>query len=336
MTLLDIQNLKTYYETRSGMVHAVDDVTLSIDKNETVGIVGESGSGKTTLAKSIIRVLPDNAEIVAGSISLAGQDLTLASERDLRRIRWNEISMIPQSAMNALDPVYTIGDQIIEVIRTHEDVSRTTARSRAEAMFDLVELDAARLDDYPHQFSGGMKQRAMIAMSLVLEPSVILADEPTTALDVIVQDQTLRRIKEIQETLDTAMILITHDISVVSEICDKIAVLYGGKVVEFGDTETIIDNSHHPYTLGLRNAFPRLVSDHELVSIPGQPPNLTDPADECRFADRCPFAIDECYERSPSPREIQTGHVVECHRAEEAAMLQTEANKRSTWLENDD
>lgn len=334
MTLVEIDGLKTYYHTEEGDVHAVDDVSLSVSPNETLGLVGESGSGKTTAAKSIIRLLPDNGEIVEGTIKYQNEDVTEMSMKEVRRgLRWKEISMIPQNAMTGFDPVYTICNQIVEVIQSHEsNTSRAEARSRAEDLFEKLGLDTARIDDYPHQFSGGMAQRAMIALALAVNPAVVLADEPTTALDVVIQDRILQTISELQDEFDTAMILITHDMSVVSETCDRIAVMYGGRVVESADADTIIRNPRHPYTLGLRNAFPDITVDsQELISIPGTPPDLTDPDEGCRFAPRCPFAEEQCWEETPEPEEFEDGHVVECHRADEAELLREEASKRETW-----
>lgn len=336
MTLVRIDGLKTYYRTEEGNVAAVDGVSLSVSPNETLGLVGESGSGKTTVAKSIIRLLPDNGEIVEGTIEYRGKDITEMSMQEVRRdLRWKEISMIPQNAMNGFDPVHTVCDQIVEVIRAHEsDTSKTEARARAEELFEKLGLDRDRIDDYPHQFSGGMAQRAMIALALAVNPAVVLADEPTTALDVVIQDRILQTISELQEEFNTAMILITHDMSVVSETCDRIAVMYGGRVVECADADTIIRNPRHPYTLGLRNAFPDITADsQELISIPGTPPELTDPDEGCRFAPRCPFAEDQCWEETPEPEEFENGHVVECHRADETELLREEASKRETWQE---
>ncbi|MBP1923517.1 peptide/nickel transport system ATP-binding protein [Halorubrum alkaliphilum] len=334
MSLLEIRDLKTYYRADGGWVRATDGVSLSIDRGETVGLVGESGSGKTTLAKSIIRLFPDNAEIHGGSIDYDGTEITDLSDKELRRrIRWQEISMIPQNAMNGFDPVYTVGQQIVQVIRHHEEgVSKADARDRARDLFDELGIEPDRIDDYPHQFSGGMAQRAMIALALALGPSLVLADEPTTALDVVIQDRILETIKEKQAEIDSAMIMITHDMSVVSETCDRIAVVYGGRIVEIADARTIITNPRHPYTLGLRNAFPDISDDdQELISIPGTPPDLVDPGEGCRFAPRCPFAEEDCWEITPEPQEYEPGHFVECHRADEIDYLQSAAGEKSTW-----
>lgn len=338
MTLLEVEDLRTYYRTKGGAVHAVDGVSFTLDENETLGLVGESGSGKTTIAQSINRILPDNAEIASGSVRYDGDDLTELPEKQLRKRRWKDIALVPQSAMNAFDPVYTVGEQIVEVIRAHEPaVSKQEARERTEELFEFVDLDQNRIDDYPHQFSGGMRQRAAIALALALDPPIVLADEPTTALDVIVQDQILSRIKNLQQEIESSMIMITHDISVVSETCDSIAVVYAGRIVEYADTESVIDDPHHPYTMGLRNAFPTIEEgSQELISIPGSPPELIDPDKGCRFADRCPFAVEECFAETPERQEVEPGHYVECHRADEAETLQREAAKKSTWRDQDE
>lgn len=331
--MFEITDLRTYYRTREGDIHAVDGVSLELDHKETLGLVGESGCGKTTLAKSIIRLLPRNGEIVDGRIELNDVDITALSDEQLRRqIRWTEISMIPQNAMNGFDPVKTVGKQIVNVIRRHEkDTTKKEAWDRARELFDTLGIDPNRVKSYPHQFSGGMAQRAMIAMALSLNPSMILADEPTTALDVMIQDRILRLVKELQDEFDTAIILITHDMSVVSENCDRIAVMYGGRVVEYADTETILKAPRHPYTLGMSNAFPDISKDdQDLISIPGNPPDLIDPEEGCRFAPRCPFAEDICWEETPQPEDFG-GQIVECHRADEAEFLRSEAKHPETW-----
>ena len=333
--MLEIENLETRYSTEGGDVYAVNNVSVSIDEQETLGLVGESGCGKTTLAKSIIKLLPRNGDVTGGTVTLHDQDITALSERQLRKqIRWQEISMIPQVAMNGLDPVHTVGAQIVQVIRTHEDVSKKEARQRARELFDELGLEPDRITDYPHQFSGGMAQRAMIALALALSPSLILADEPTTALDVMIQDRILHLIDDIQEKYETAMILITHDMSVVAETCDNIAVMYGGRIVEYSDTESVILEPHHPYTMGLSNAFPDIsLDEQDLVSIPGEPPDLTDPKSGCKFAPRCPFAVEECWDVDPPLEEVEDGKHVACHRADEAETLRKEADKPETWLE---
>jgi len=333
--MLEIEDLQTRYRTDDGDVYAVGGVDLTVEKQETLGLVGESGCGKTTLAKSIIDLLPRNGEVVDGTVTINGTETTSLSEKELRRqIRWKEISIIPQTAMNALDPVKTVGKQIVQAIRTHEDVSKDEARQRARDLFETLGLEPDRITDYPHQFSGGMAQRAMIALALALNPTVVLADEPTTALDVMIQDRILRLINDLQAEFEMAMILITHDMSVVSETCDTIAVMYAGRVVEYADSETVINRPRHPYTMGMRNAFPDISQDDQnLVSIPGEPPDLVEPEEGCQFAPRCPFAVDQCWEETPQPEEYEDGHVVECHRADEAETLRQEANAKETWFD---
>jgi len=318
MTLLKINNLATYYHTDEGDVHAVDGVDLTLDANETLGLVGESGSGKSTLAKSINGMLPNNGEVISGSIEFGGEDLTSIPERQLRKYRWRNISMIPQSSMNGLDPVYTVREQFAEVFNHHTDLTREEINKRARELFEVVGIDPDRLDDYPHQLSGGMKQRVMIALALALDPEIVIADEPTTALDVIVQKQILDQLKTLQRRRSMAIILITHDISVVSYLCDNIGVFYGGRVVEYGDVDSVIRNPQHPYTVGLKNAFPSILSDdQQLVSIGGNPPTLVEPEVGCRFADRCPLAIEECRAEQPPTVSNEAGRRAECLRTED-------------------
>jgi len=338
--MLEIENLNVRYETDQGeAVHAVDGVDLTLQPNETLGLVGESGCGKTTLAKSLIGLLGRNGEIVDGSIDFKGRDLTTLSKGELRKeIRWKEISMIPQNAMNGFDPVYTVGKQIVQVIRHHEEgVTKDEAWDRARELFEQLGLEEERVEDYPHQFSGGMAQRAMIALAISLNPTILLADEPTTALDVVIQDRILRRINELQNELNSSMILVTHDMSVVAETCDRIAVMYGGRIVECADTETILKNPKHPYTIGLRNAFPDITEEsQELVSIPGAPPELVDPVDECRFAPRCPFAKTECWDGHPDATHFGDGHRAECFRAHEGEQLRAAGEDPETWTDMQD
>jgi peptide/nickel transport system ATP-binding protein len=336
--MLEINDVEIEYDADDGTVHAINGVSLSLERNSILGLVGESGSGKSTLAKAIIRLLDENGEIAAGSATFDGTDLTELSDKQLRKqIRWKEISMIPQNAMNGFDPVYTVGDQIVQVIRTHESgTSKKEAKERAKDLFERLGLEPNRINDYPHQFSGGMAQRAMIALALSLEPSLILADEPTTALDVVIQDQILELIQDLQTEIGNAIILITHDISVVSEVCDDIAVMYGGRVVERADSDTIIKEPRHPYAMGLRNAFPDITElDQDLISIPGTPPEMREQSDMCTFAPRCPFAEEECWEQTPQPEEFEKGHIVECHRADEAESLRKEAKQREVWMDQD-
>ncbi|SIQ84177.1 peptide/nickel transport system ATP-binding protein [Haladaptatus litoreus] len=333
MALLEVEDLEVYYDSEDGPVKAVDGVSFEIEAGETIGIVGESGCGKSTLAKALIGILPKNGYINGGSIRFKGEDLTEMPEKRRRELRWDEISLIAQSAMNALDPVYTIREQIIEAIDAHyPKMGRTEAQERIDEAFDLVGLDRDRQTDYPHQFSGGMRQRAMIAMSLVLEPSLILADEPTTALDVIMQDQILKRINGIQRESATAMMVITHDVAVVAETCDRVVVMYAGEVAEEGPAEFIFGEPYHPYTLGLKSAFPDIrQSSQDLVSIGGHPPDLSNPPSGCRFAERCPLATEKC--TTEDPPEVIHGELRSyCHHADKIdTQLRPVASQAKTW-----
>jgi oligopeptide/dipeptide ABC transporter ATP-binding protein len=332
VSLLVVQNLEVVYRLRNGALKAVDNVSFTVGKGEYFGIVGESGSGKTTLARAILRLLPKNGEITNGQIILNGKDITRWSDRELRAVRWHEMSFIPQSAMNALDPVARIGDQILESIQAHEPVSKAEGYRRAGELFQLVGLDPKRLRDYPHQFSGGMRQRVLIAMSLSLNPDLIIADEPTTALDVIVKDQILDRIDRIQKQYQKSLVLVTHDISVVAENCDKTIVMYGGKIVEYAATKALLLRPYHPYTLGLKNAFPRLRGPmQELISIPGSPPDLINPPSGCRFHTRCPFAQQQCIDQEPAMLEVEPGHYSACHFPQLAPEFRERAADGQLW-----
>lgn len=332
MSLLDVRNLEVVYQLRKGLLKAVDNVSFTIEKGEYFGIVGESGSGKSTLARAILRLLPKNGKIANGQIILNGKDITQWSDRQLSTVRWREMSFIPQSAMNALDPVARIGDQILESIQAHENITKEEGYRRAGELFKMVGLDPNRLRDYPHQFSGGMRQRVLIAMSLSLNPDLIVADEPTTALDVIVKDQILDRIDRIQKQLQKSLLLVTHDISVVAENCDKTIVMYGGKIVEYAATGPLLRQAYHPYTLGLKNAFPRLRGPiQELISIPGSPPDLMNAPSGCRFHTRCPFAQERCIEEEPIITEVEPGHYSACHFSELAPEFRERAADGQLW-----
>ena len=331
MTILEINNLKIYYRTLKGYSKAVDGVSLRIEEGEYLGLVGESGCGKSTIAKAILRILPPNGEIVEGEILYRGQNLVPMKTRELKKIQWKEISMIPQSAMHSFDPVYRIEDQLMEAIETHERTNKAGAQRKIRELFELVGLNEGRLKDYPHQFSGGMRQRAMIAMSLVLNPTLILADEPTTGLDVIVQDQILFRIKEIHEKMKKTMLLITHNMAVVAENCDQIAVMYAGKIMEYGG-QPVFQNPYHPYTLGLINAFPSLAdSGRELISIPGSPPDLLNPPPGCRFHERCPFSADPCVQKEPMLQVVEANHFSACHYPDQVEKFRQLAKDQATW-----
>jgi len=330
MSLLEVNDLHVTYRGTPD-VEAVRGVSFAIEEGDTIVIVGESGCGKTTLAQAIMGSLPDNGEVTGGEILFKGQDITHLSNSERREIRWEEMSMISQSAMNSLNPVYTVKDQIREAIQEHRNTSDTEAYERARELMGLVGLDPDRVEDYPHQLSGGMRQRVIIAMSLALDPDFIIADEPTTALDVIIQEQILYQIKELQRTLGNSMMMVTHDISVVAETCDSMVVMYGGELMEAGYVDEIFNNAHHPYTLGLQNAFPSVEGEkRDLTSIPGSPPDLTGPLEGCPFASRCPFAAPACEEELPT-KEPVPGHRVRCHEPVPFKEIREETGDDETW-----
>ncbi|UCF59207.1 MAG: ABC transporter ATP-binding protein [Candidatus Bathyarchaeota archaeon] len=316
MALLNVENLKMYYKTLRGYVKAVDDITFDVGKKEALGLAGESGCGKTSTALAVLRLLPWNAKIVSGSITLDGMDLVKLSDKELRnKIRWKRISMIFQGAMNALHPIYNIGQQITEGILAHEDISKKEALERTSKLLELVGIEAEKINRYPHELSGGMKQRVVTAMALACNPYLVIADEPTTALDVIVQAQVLKVMKELQQKLDLSWILITHDLSLIAETCHKSAIMYAGKIVEYGDVVTIFKAPLHPYTKKLISAFPSIVGTRkELASISGFPPDLLSPPQGCRFHPRCDHAKEICKTKDPPLKEeTSNNHYVACH-----------------------
>jgi len=334
--LFNVEDLSIEYETRDhGALRAVDGISPTVGRDESFGLVGESGCGKSTVAQAVLGLLPNNGEVVEGEIRFKGADVTDLSKEEMDQIRWEHVSMISQGAMNALNPVHRISDQIVEGIQAHRDVSETEARERVDELFELVGIDPSRKDEYPHQFSGGMKQRAYIAMALALEPDLVIADEPTTALDVIVQDQILKRINELQDQLGISMILITHDISVIAETCDRLGVMYAGKLMEYGDLKSIFEAPFNPYTLGLQNAFPTLTgARQDLISIPGSPPDLFELPRGCRFEDRCPFARSECSEAHPPLEEVGDDHYSACYRHDDIEQLRGRSGRRRTWQDS--
>ncbi|MGC8635581.1 MAG: ABC transporter ATP-binding protein [Thermoprotei archaeon] len=320
MPLLEVSDLRMYYVTKAGYVKAVDGLSFSVEKERTVGIAGESGSGKTSVATTILKLLPSNARIISGSVKLQGKDLVTASEEEMREIRWKQVSMVPQASMNALNPVFRVGDQIAEAILAHENVSQAEAYQRAEDLLEMVGIHADRAKSYPHEFSGGMKQRAAIAMALALRPPLIIADEPTTALDVIVQAEILELLEDIKKKFSTSLILITHDLSIISELADEVIIMYAGKIVEKADVYSLYKTPMHPYTQGLLGAFPDIRAPRRrLASVPGSPPDLSSLPPGCSFNPRCPYATDKCRTEEPKLREVSPGHWVACHYAEEIA-----------------
>ncbi|MDB4897571.1 MAG: transporter ATP-binding protein [Firmicutes bacterium] len=319
VALLEVENLSMFYRGKRGLVRAVNDVSFSLDENECLGLVGESGCGKTSVGFALMRLLPPNAQIAAGAIRLGGADLTDMSEAELQKVRWTQMAMVFQAAMNALNPVLTVREQLVEAMLCHGSVpNQQAAVARAGELFELVGLPAARLGAYPHEFSGGMRQRVIIAMSLACQPKLLIADEPTTALDVVVQDQIFLKLAELRKRLGIGMILISHDIGVIAENCNQVAVMYGGKVVEYGPVERVFSAPAHPYTTLLLRSTPHIFgTGTSLLSLPGSPPDLTQPWVGCIFAHRCPAATDLCTQAAPPRKELPGGHSVSCHYAGE-------------------
>ena len=311
--LLEVEDLRTYFQLESGVVHAVDGVSFRLDQGEALGIAGESGCGKTTTALSLVRILPSNARIVGGSIRLMGIDLVGKTDEQLRRYRWREISIVFQGAMNALNPVRRVVDQIAEPIQVRLGETPRAARKRARELLELVGIPKQRGSAYPHELSGGMRQRAMIAMALACDPAVVIGDEPTTALDVMVQAQILELLEELRHKLGLSLILITHDLSVIAETCDRVMVMYAGKVAEEGPVDEVFRRPRHPYTQKLLSAFPNIRADRRTLDvIPGSPPDLRTPPSGCRFHPRCAFAMPVCSEVVP-PEVTFDGVRVACH-----------------------
>lgn len=313
--LLGIKDLVMYYKTLRGDVKAVDNITFDLGKGETLGLVGESGCGKTSAMLAVLALLPFNARILNGSINFDGENLLdMPKSRIRKEIRWNRISTIFQGAMNALHPMMTAGKQIVEAILLHENVSKREALVRAGDLLELVGIERAKIDRYPHELSGGMKQRVVIAMSIACNPEVIIADEPTTALDVIIAAQVLELLKDLQRKLNVSMILISHDLSAVAEVCDKIAIMYAGKIVEIGTVMQVFKNPMHPYSEKLLAAFPSILgAKKKLISIGGSPPDLLNPPQGCRFHPRCHYAKEICRKKEPVLSDLDHGRFVSCH-----------------------
>ncbi len=334
--LLEVADLAVTYRTARGLAHAVDGVDLVLPHGAMLGLVGESGCGKTTLARALMGVLPGNARVARGRIGLDGVDILGLSPRARRALLWRQMSFVPQSAMNSLDPVYRLRAQMREVLCRRGGLGRAAADARAEELFRAVGLNPARLADFPHQFSGGMRQRAAIALALALKPKLVIADEPVTALDVIVQRQVLDMLRALGTAMQVATIFVTHDISVVAYLCSLTAVMYAGRVVEYGPTAEVLARPAHPYTMGLMNAFPDLAGPAAtLAPIEGSPPDLHDPPMGCRFAPRCPFVLDACRAAYPPRLDVAAGHDAACHRAAEAPALRDLARRPETWVRDE-
>jgi peptide/nickel transport system ATP-binding protein len=313
MPLLEVRNLRLHYTSPRGIVRAVDDVSFDIERGEALGIVGESGSGKTSLSLALMRVLPENIQTYGGKVTLDGEDITLLRDEDFRRqIRWQEVSMVFQGAMNSLNPVLKVGFQTAEPMLIRGRFTKTEARQRAENLFRRVGLPKELFDRYAHELSGGMKQRAMIAAALVLDPKLMILDEPTSALDVSIQAQIMNLLKKLKRELGLSMIFVTHDIALSSDICDRLAVMYAGEIVEQGSAEQMFGKPKHPYTQLLLASVPQLRSDTEPQFIPGTPPDLTDPPRGCRFHPRCPHRFDPCDQHFPPPFTVDEGQISRC------------------------
>jgi peptide/nickel transport system ATP-binding protein len=313
--VLELQNVSVSYDSPAGMVHAVNDVSLKIYENTIVGLIGESGSGKSTLGNAIMRLLKNNAVLTSGTIKVMGKDVYSMNKNDLRKFRWSQMSMVFQSAMNALNPVLTVEEQILDVFLSHDkSMSKMDAKKRAMELMDIVSIDPKHLKSYPHELSGGMRQRVVIAIAIALDPKLVIMDEPTTALDVVVQRSILDKIKEIQRVKKYAILFISHDFSLVSELSSKVAIMYAGRFIEVTDSKSLVQSErHHPYTQGLLKAIPHLTAeDVTIEGIAGNPPNLVDLPTGCAYHPRCPAAFDLCKKVRPEIRYVD-GRAIECH-----------------------
>lgn len=312
--VLRIEGLNVYYETDEGTAKAVNDLDLVVRRGKTVGLVGESGSGKTTTALSILRLVPDPPGVIeSGKITLDGMDIFSLTEGEMDMLRGSRVSMIFQDPMTALNPLMPVGDQIAETLRIHEGLSKEEAEQKACEMLKMVGIPPERVKEYPHQFSGGMKQRVVIAIAFACRPKLLIADEPTTALDVTIQAQILREMQELKEQHDMSMIMITHDLGIVAQICDEVAVIYAGRIVEYGDIREVFKNTKHPYTQGLFDSLPQINDDREmLVPIPGMMPDPMELPEGCSFAPRCKYATDKCRQKLPDKTYFGEKHYVAC------------------------
>ena len=321
---LSVRDLVVEYRSEGKTVHAVNGVSFDLAKGKTLGLVGETGAGKTSIAKAILRILPDHStQRAEGVVELDGEDMMALPEHEMQKLRGHKVSMIFQDPMTALNPVKTVADQIAEVVKLHNPVTKAESLERAKKMLEMVGISADRAGEYPHQFSGGMKQRVVIAMALACDPELLIADEPTTALDVTIQAQVLDMINKLKEELNTSMIMITHDLGVVAETCDTVAVTYAGQVIEYGSKEDIFDRPAHPYTVGLFKALPNMNKDAaRLAPIDGLPPDPTDLPEGCSFSPRCPYATEECRRTPVESRELTPGHLCRCIKAAAEAATQ--------------
>lgn len=317
MALLDVREFTVEYQTSAGDFRAVENLEFSLEPGRSIGLVGESGCGKTTAMLALMRLLPEEGRIVDGEVLFDGTDLMTLTPKEMQAYRWRNISMIFQGAMNALNPTRTIGSQIGEAILIHNWAPKNQVKEEVAELLELVGIAPDRAGQYPHQYSGGMRQRAMIAMALACRPEIVIADEPTTALDVMIQAQILDLLQDLQKELDIAIIMVTHDLGVVAELCDDVLVMYGGRVAEYASSDTIFNNPRHPYTQRLLSAFPDIMEPGaELASIPGHPPPLNNLPPGCRFEPRCHQAIEVCARETPGNYEIGPGHMVGCLRVE--------------------
>ena len=321
--LLELKDLSVKYFTSDGTVEAVNGISLQVDRGETLGLVGETGAGKTTTALGILRLVPEPGQVESGSIIYKDRDIMTMSEKEVQDIRGNEISMIFQDPMTALNPVMTVGDQVAEVILRHQNCTKVEAQQRMIDILGKVGIGPDRASDYPHQFSGGMKQRVVIAIALACNPKLLLADEPTTALDVTIQAQVMRMINDLKREFNTSMILITHDLGIVAESCDQVAIMYAGEIVEYGSLEDIFDHTAHPYTKGLFNSIPSLDKDTErLQPIQGLMPDPANLPEGCKFHPRCPYAVEACAQQHPGMTELTPGHLCRCLRCGDPILSQ--------------
>ena len=316
MPLLNVENLTVGYNTKHGSLKAVDKVSFTLEEGESLGFVGESGCGKTTMGMALMSLLPPNGSVREGRIIFEGTDLLTISSEEMRKVRWSRMAMIFQAAMNALNPVQRVGGQVAEAMLVHDDsLGKEEAMSKVEELFDLVGIPRDRMIDYPHQYSGGMKQRAVIAMALACRPKLIIADEPTTALDVIVQDQILEEMKQLQKEFNLSIIFISHDISIVADMCHDIGVMYAGQLVEYGSREAVFESPVHPYTKALLSSFPTLTGEKtDLTPIPGETPNLITPPAGCRFCERCTQPGNSCQTEPPKWVAVGEKHKALCCR----------------------